>query len=129
MLIQNAGLTTFSALVFGRWLSYAFWEIIKRRFFNSDNQPISTPTTFHEGMNVNKWLKEFEEYTDKCKCNEPDKRARELLNFDNDNCGRILKKSMKYEDEAKKIYYPAFKQQMALLFVTTKIKQREAKLK
>ena len=27
------------------------------------------------------------------------------------------------------MYYPAFKQQMVLLFVTTRIKQREAKLK
>ena len=129
MLVQNSGLTTFSALVFGRWIVSALWQLIKHRLFNSENSILSTPTTFHEGMNVNKWLKEFEEYADRCRCSEPDKRARELLKFVDDNCRRILKKSLKCEDEAQKIYYPAFKQQMALLFVTTKIKQREAKLK
>ena len=64
-------------------------------------------------MNVNKWLKEFENYADNNKCMDSDKRARELLKFLDKNCEQILKRSTKCEDNSKKWYYPAFKQQMA----------------
>jgi hypothetical protein len=93
---------------------------------------IESPPLFHEGMNVNKWLKEFENYTESCRYSDNDRKTRELLKHLDNNCATILKKSLNYEDEnqlQKKLYYPAFKQQMALLFVTTRIKKREAKLK
>ena len=78
---------------------------------------------------MNKRLREFEKYADKNKCNEPNRRARELLKYLDENGGRIVKKSLKHEDDKQKMYYSAFRQQMVFLFVTTKIKQIDAKLK
>ena len=126
---RNAGITAFSAMLLGKWTLIAIWRLIKQRLMNMDGRVVTTPTMFHEGMNVNKWLREFEEYADKSGCNEPDRRARELLKYLDENCGRIVKKSLKHDDDKQKMYYPAFRQQMVLLFVTTKIKQRDAKLK
>ena len=41
MLVQNSGLTTFSALVFGRYILSALWQLIKHRLFNSENSIVS----------------------------------------------------------------------------------------
>jgi hypothetical protein len=126
---KNSEITPWSVMVMilSKWILSALWNYIKERIWSE----VSPPPLFHEGMNVNKWLKEFEEYADKCKYNDTDKRTRELFKNIDNKCAGILKKSLDYEDDCqiqKKMYYPAFKQQMVLLFVTTRIKQREAKL-
>jgi hypothetical protein len=111
-----------------RWILIALWNTFKAYFWKN----IESPPLFHEGINVNKWLKEFENYTESCRFSENDRKTRELLKHLDNNYATILKKSLNYEDEnqlQKKLNYTAFKQQMALLFATTRIKQREAKLK
>ena len=128
LIIKNQGYTALSVMVVLRWILIALWNTFKAYFWKK----IESPPLFHEGMNVNKPLKEFETYTESCRFNDNDRKTRELLKHLDNNCATILKKSLNYEDEnqlQKKLYYPAFKQQMALLFVTTRIKQREAKLK
>jgi len=60
---RNAGITAFSAMFLGRWTLIAIWRLIKQRLMNIDGRVVATPTMFHEGMNVNKWLREFSSIT------------------------------------------------------------------
>ena len=78
-----------------RWILIALWNTFKAYFWKK----IESPPLFHEGMNVNKWLKEFETYTESCRFNDNDRKTRELLKHLDNNCATILKKSLNYEDE------------------------------
>jgi hypothetical protein len=111
---QNLGITVFSLMVEGRWIQIALLNIIRERVWGKT----TSPSVFLEGMDENKWLKDFENYEERGKYNDNDKKTRELLRHIDSNCRRISKKSLNYEDEnqlLKRLYYSAFKPQMALL--------------
>jgi hypothetical protein len=75
LIIKNQGYSALSVMVVLRWILIAPWNTFKPYFWKK----IESPPLFHEGMNVNKWLKEFENYTESCRYNYNDRKTSELV--------------------------------------------------
>jgi hypothetical protein len=70
---QNLGITVFSLMVEGRWIQIALLNIIRECVWGKT----TSPSVFLEGMDENKWLKDFENYEERGKYNDNDKKTRD----------------------------------------------------
>jgi hypothetical protein len=91
----------------------------------------SKPIVFSEGMNVYKWLNEFESYLESNKITNSNLQARFLMNSLDTSSRRLLIAACEIETDGDKIKveYENVKNQLLQLFLTTRINLRDLRIK
>ena len=86
---------------------------------------------FSEGMNVYKWVSEFEKYLECAKITNSNKQAQQLMKYLDISSRNLLRRAcqLEYDDSSAKIEYSTIKQQLLQLFVTTRINQRDLRIR
>ena len=112
------------------WILKWLFNIIKRKLNKIySKEKVSAPAIFTEGMNASKWLDEFDNYMVSQRYKDSHSKGKQLLALMDPATSKLFKKVCRIDDDKKKYDYTLMRNEMLQLFVSTKINQREMRLK
>ena len=112
------------------WILKWLFNIIRRKLNKIyGKEKVSAPAIFTEGMNASKWLDEFDNYMVSQRYKDSHSKGKQLLALMDPATSKLFKKVCRIDDDKKKYDYTLMRNEMLQLFVSTKINQREMRLK
>ena len=121
--------STFCMSFVAQWILRWIWR--KACNWYSGDRYIVKPGIFSEGMNIYKWVDEFETYLEKNKIMNSHKQTQQLLKLLDVSSRKLLRSACDVEEDVEiaKMEYETIKLQLLQLFLTTRINLRDLRLK
>ena len=98
MFTHGAGFFLMPIVWLAKFILIAVWRIIQTNLWGMVTT-VRKPEVYSDGMNINRWFEEFEDYLEKKRIRDSNKRANELIKHLDERSATILRKALREEDE------------------------------